>query len=263
MPNPPQGIQPIKTLQDLPDQGGPMPASYATPGQITAMRDYIKALEGHRFQTVANPWQGWSNMANALAGGLVSAAANQRQIESERYRRSLDPYPPGTMATPQTAPPAGGQPQPTEGTPVALGFSGAAPGDSSGGDPRGKIPLIRATAQRYGIDPDVAVKVAKSEGLGDFTGDKGTSFGAYQLHIGGGLGDNFYRDTGLDPRDPKNENATIDYALRHAASSGWSAFHGAANTGIGPMAGIGGGGTQALAFSGQPADQIYAGVQPQ
>src|SRR6516162_9020786 len=119
-PNQPQGIQPIQTLQAPPQQDQP-PPNYSTPGQIQAMHDYVKALQGHRFQTVANPWQGWSNIANALAGGVVDAAANQRQILSERYRRSLDPYPPG-IAPPQGQQQPGQQQRPSEGTPVAMGF---------------------------------------------------------------------------------------------------------------------------------------------
>jgi|SRR5579864_422936 len=121
---------------------------------------------------------------------------------------------------------------------------GAAAGPPS--DPRGVVPLIRRTAQKYGIDPDVAVRVAQSEGLGTFGGDlvngKPTSFGAFQLHVApGAMGADFQRDTGLDPSDPKNEAATIDYALKRAAEGGWSPFHGAARSGIGERQGLAGG----------------------
>jgi len=113
-------------------------------------------------------------------------------------------------------------------------------------DPRGKIPLIRQKAAEYGIDPDVAVKVAMSEGLGDFYGDNGKSGGAFQLYTGGGLGNEFQRDTGLSPLDPKNEDATIDYALKRAAQGGWGPWYGARHVGIGQFEGIGkpAGGTQ-------------------
>lgn len=117
-------------------------------------------------------------------------------------------------------------------------------------DPRGMENHIRETAKKYGIDPDVAVRVAQSEGLGTFQSSvpksgKGSyngredSWGAFQLYKGGGLGNDFEKETGLDPRDPKNEKATIDFALRHASKKGWGAFHGAKNTGIGPRQGIG------------------------
>ena len=108
-------------------------------------------------------------------------------------------------------------------------------------DPRGLSEYIRETARKYGVDPDVALKVAKSEGLRDFSGDGGKSGGAFQLYTGGGLGNTFKKDTGLDPLDPANEKATIDYALKHASQHGWKPWHGAAKVGVGEFDGIGGG----------------------
>ena len=123
--------------------------------------------------------------------------------------------------------------------PGRTGRPGAgAPG--GGGDPRGLEGYIRQKATENGIDPDTAVAVARSEGLSNPIGDHGTSHGAFQLHTGGGLGDAFRKETGLDPADPANEKATIDFALKNAAKGGWGPWHGAANTGIGPWAGIGG-----------------------
>ena len=90
-------------------------------------------------------------------------------------------------------------------------------------DPRGKAAHIRETAKKYGIDPEVALRVAKSEGLASFKsgvkrkdGTEEPSWGAFQLYTGGGLGNKFKKETGLDPADPKNEDATIDYALKYA-----------------------------------------------
>ena len=123
--------------------------------------------------------------------------------------------------------------------PGSYGQGLPAPGGQSSADPRGMIPIIRAAAIRNGIDPDVAVAVARSEGLGNPVGDNKTSFGAMMLHIGGGVGDLFRKDTGLDPSDPKNEVATIDYAMQYAAKYGWGAWHGAARIGIGDRQGIG------------------------
>jgi hypothetical protein len=103
---------------------------------------------------------------------------------------------------------------------------------------------IREMATRFGIDPDVAMKVARSEGFNNFTGDNGTSFGSFQLHVtpggkGRALGDQFREKTGLDPSDPRNEAATIQFALSQAARTGWKDFHGARNTGIGDWQGVG------------------------
>lgn len=107
-------------------------------------------------------------------------------------------------------------------------------------DPRDVAPYIRERAAAYGIDPDVALRVARAEGLRDFYGDNRTSFGALQLHVGGGVGDEFRRATGLDPSDPANERATIDFALRVAAQRGWGPWRGAARVGIGQWEGIAG-----------------------
>lgn len=116
-------------------------------------------------------------------------------------------------------------------------------GPATRNDPRGLESYIRERAQAYGIDPDIAMRVARSEGLSSFYGDNNTSFGAFQLHVtpggrGGAVGDNFRRDTGLDPSDPRNERAMIDYALRHAKRYGWGAWSGARNQGINGYRGI-------------------------
>jgi len=136
----------------------------------------------------------------------------------------------------------------------------ALPAGTDRSDPRGMAGYIRETAKKYGIDPEVALRVAKSEGLSSFrsgvrmkNGKEEPSFGAFQLYTGGGLGNQFRKDTGLDPSDPANEKATIDYALRTAAKVGWGPWHGAKNTGIKQWEGIGGGGE---------ATKTAAGTEP-
>jgi hypothetical protein len=125
---------------------------------------------------------------------------------------------------------------------------GAAAGGGSGvfGSQAEKEAYIRRMAAQIGIDPDVAMRVARSEGFNNFKssipGEQ--SFGAYQLHVtpggrGHAVGDQFRQDTGLDPNDPANERQGIDYALNWARKHGWGDFHGAANTGIGKWQGIG------------------------
>jgi len=123
-------------------------------------------------------------------------------------------------------------------------------GKANKGDPRGLAPFIRETAKKYGIDPEVALRVAKSEGLSSFrsgvrtkSGKEEPSFGAFQLYTGGGLGNKFQEEMRLDPSDPANEKATIDYALRTAAKVGWGPWHGAKKVGIQQWDGITGGGT--------------------
>ncbi len=125
----------------------------------------------------------------------------------------------------------------------------------SRGDPRGMIPVIREAAARYGHNPDTAVKVFGHEGLGEYVGDEGTSFGASQLHIGGGLGDQFINETGLDPRDPANEPAMIDWSMRNLGQTGWEPYHGAARAGVEAREGVG---TEANA----PASPPHVVAQP-
>lgn len=106
---------------------------------------------------------------------------------------------------------------------------------------------IRQAAKARGIDPDIALKVAQSEGLGGaYSGDQGSSFGPFQLHYGGvsgtskgnavpGLGDTFTAKTGLHASDPATTQAQIDFALDYAAKNGWAAWHGWQGD---PLAGI-------------------------
>jgi hypothetical protein len=116
-------------------------------------------------------------------------------------------------------------------------------GNMTPADPRGLSSYIQERAAAYGIDPRTALRVARSEGLASFYGDyvngRPTSFGALQLHVGGGVGDEFRRATGLDPSNPANEKQTIDFALRIAAQRGWGPWHGAARVGVGQWEGIG------------------------
>lgn len=155
---------------------------------------------------------------------------------------------PGGSAFPNAAGPPG-----SNGT--AYGPTGTMPSGGitgPGGDPRGMEAHIRATAAKYGIDPDTAVAVAKSEGLTTFQSSvqrvgKGSyngredSWGAFQLYRGGGLGNEWEKaNPGKSVRDPANEKDTIDFALKHASKHGWGSWNGAKNTGIAPFAGIGG-----------------------
>jgi hypothetical protein len=108
---------------------------------------------------------------------------------------------------------------------------------------------IRDAATKRGINPNVAVAVAKSEGLkvgGEWQSDVGKakgrrekSYGPFQLNIEKGrLGVQFMKETGLDPRDESTVEAQIDYSLDHAAKHGWGAWFGAANVGIGRRQGL-------------------------
>jgi hypothetical protein len=141
------------------------------------------------------------------------------------------PLGPGTTVNPYAGGGGGGGYTP----PADLGKAGPA----TGGDPRGMIPVIRAAAIANGINPDIAVRVAQHEGLGKFLGDHGKSGGAFQLFTGGGEGNLFQQQTGLNPLDPKNERQSIWWAMNRVRTTGWGPWHGAAKAGIYGQTGIG------------------------
>ena len=115
------------------------------------------------------------------------------------------------------------------------GTKGGANGGPKGGGHFSVEDYIKQSAIAHGIDPAIALAVAKSEGLNNYVGDRGSSYGPYQLHYGGvakggmavsGLGDEFTKETGLDARDRGTIKQQIDFALGRAAKSGWGAWHG-------------------------------------
>ena len=71
--------------------------------------------------------------------------------------------------------------------------------------------FIRRNAPALGVDPRAALAVAMSEGLSGDVGDNGTSFGPFQLHVGGALPSGRGRAWAESP-------AGILYALRQIAS---------------------------------------------
>lgn len=97
---------------------------------------------------------------------------------------------------------------------------------------------IRKAAVARGIDPEIAVEVARREGMntsvvGDNqqsavvkNGVREPSYGPFQLYMGGGLGNKFLKEKGLDPRDPTTVKEQIDFALDEARKSGWGAWYG-------------------------------------
>ncbi|WP_136617069.1 MULTISPECIES: hypothetical protein [Mesorhizobium] len=113
--------------------------------------------------------------------------------------------------------------------------------------------MIRRAAAAEGINPDIFLKVAKSEGgLGGFVqssvfknGIQEPSFGPMQLLKGGpgtgfpkGLGNAFEEQTGLSVSDPANMEAGIQFAAKQAKQSGWSQWYGAKAAGVGKWEGI-------------------------
>lgn len=115
------------------------------------------------------------------------------------------------------------------------------------------VDYISKAAIARGIDPEVALRVAKAEALNVFDpsqadrgGDDGSSFGPFQLHYKGlsrlmpnaGLGDEFTRVTGLDARDPNTWKEQVDFSLDWAKRAGWKPWMGAKRVGVGDFQGI-------------------------
>ena len=123
---------------------------------------------------------------------------------------------------------------------------------------------IRHAAKKRGIDPEIALKVAMSEGgVSDpyrqsdvvKNGVREQSYGPFQLYMNGGLG-NEALAAGIDPR--KDWRGGIDFALDKAAEGGWGPWMGAEKVGVTGRMGIGGGQQPmqvADASGGMPAPQ--------
>lgn len=132
---------------------------------------------------------------------------------------------------------------------------------------------IRQAALARGIDPDIAVRVAQSEGgLRDPVRQSGVmkdgrqepSYGPFQLLVGGegtgfpaGMGNDALA-RGIDPRNPDHALRGVDFALDGAAKNGWGAWYGAKAAGIGNRDGIGAG-AKGVQMAGMPAQMPAPG----
>lgn len=112
---------------------------------------------------------------------------------------------------------------------------------------------IRRAAAARGIDPDIAVRAARSEGLAKGVWQSNVvhpkrgrepSYGPFQLLEGGqggwptGLGNAFKAKTGMSPSDPQSLFPGIDFALDTVAREGWGQWYGPAKIGITGKTGV-------------------------
>jgi hypothetical protein len=115
--------------------------------------------------------------------------------------------------------------------------TGAATPTGVGGFPSAaeRVAYYRELGAKNGVSPDVLQKVVESEGLGKYVGDRGSSFGDFQLHYGGlagggmavgGLGDEFTKKTGLDARDPKTWKEQAEFSVDYMKRNGLGPWHG-------------------------------------
>lgn len=81
---------------------------------------------------------------------------------------------------------------------------------------------VTRRAVAYGLDPNAVLAVASQEGLGGGVGDGGTSFGPWQLHVGGALPPAVWSHGPAYAQAWAWSPAGIDYALRQMAAKGAS-----------------------------------------
>lgn len=110
--------------------------------------------------------------------------------------------------------------------------------------------FIASEARARGIDPAVALDVARHEGGTKLwnrqsdvkkNGVREPSWGPFQLYMGGGLGNRYQKATGKHPSsgNPEDGKAAIRFALDEVVRDGWSQWYGAKAAGYGKWAGIG------------------------
>lgn len=218
-----------------------------TPQTIARRRAIAEAILG-RARTPQNVGEGW----HAIANGIVANVLNRRAAQAEQTALTNAREQMGALYGHENAdyfPPA---PTPigNASDATAPAFAPAPTQASLGGEEptvEGMTSYIREAAAARGIDPDVAVRVARSEGLApgvwqskviNKRGQRETSYGPFQLLVGGGLGDKFQEIYGVSPEDRSTWRQQIDFALDQAAQGGWSPWYGAAKVGVGTRTGL-------------------------
>jgi hypothetical protein len=227
--------------------------SSLTPEQI----EQLQALEIRRRMggvdtSPVNHWsQGAARVVDALGGVLRERRLANAAAENQQYNQGLaspliDALGGGSSPTASAA---------TSGVAQEMASTSPAPVVAEGEI----ADYIRQSATARGIDPDIALRVAMSEGgLKDpvrqsnvvKNGVREASYGPFQLYMGGGLG-NKALEAGIDPRDPNQWRQGVDFALDQAAKGGWSPWYGAAKVGVGNRTGLDN--ARAIGFSPQAA----------
>jgi hypothetical protein len=85
--------------------------------------------------------------------------------------------------------------------------------------------IIDTAAAKNNIDPRIMYGIVRGESIGKTSGeydvgDNRQSFGPFQMYMGGGLGNNFQRDTGLDPRNMSTLPQQADWIAKEIAKRG-------------------------------------------
>lgn len=201
--------------------------------------------------------EAWSN-GGKIGEAIVKSALNAAQKAAEKaWDIVFDRLATGIASLLTGGKTGAAGPVSTATVGAVLGGAGAANDNKAGGfsglAKAASIPTtdissyIRNAAIQRGIDPDIALRVAMSEGgvtswnlQSSYVknGVREPSFGPFQLYKGGGLGNAMIKQTGLDPALAANGPAGVDFALDNAKKSGWGQWYGAAKAGIGDWEGI-------------------------
>lgn len=80
-----------------------------------------------------------------------------------------------------------------------------------------RIAFYRQYAQSKGINPDTVQATVMGEGASAYVGDQGTSFGDFQLHTGGGMGD-LAQKAGINVTDPTTWKEQGQFAIDQMAA---------------------------------------------
>jgi hypothetical protein len=134
---------------------------------------------------------------------------------------------------------------------------GEASSEVKGGYPLSQKELeavIIKEANLRNIDPTVAVAIFRSEGAGAYQsqiarsgkgslGGKEASFGPYQLYTGGGLGNQYEKETGRTLTEDNSIDGLkrqVQFSLDAAVDSGWTPWYGRKTAGVSERQGLSG-----------------------
>jgi hypothetical protein len=251
--------------------------SYVPEGKIEGRQDTIgyRAPKPQTDSGLSEDWKDISPISSSQASGLRALAKDvgldlPKSKEAEKYdeeNTSDNPLRAGVLAVREKFFPSqaasGGvvgrkhyQDGGMEDVPTNEGLA-SVPAPTTAAEPEFKYPTneeveayIAQEAARRNIDPEVAVRVWRSEGAsGDpreawqskvinKRGERERSYGPYQLYMEGGLGNEMVGKTGLSPEDPRNWKPSVGFALDQAATGGWGPWHGAKAIGLDEKAGL-------------------------
>lgn len=182
-----------------------------------------------------------ANMSAAISGGVklgrkISGkdTAEETPAKSALITRREDTPP---HATPKSAPMS---------NTVSPGYEGVTKSQMEG--------VIRSEAALRNMDPEVAIRIFKAEGAGAYQSQiarsgkgvhngKEASFGPYQLFTGGGLGNEYEKETGrnlLDDNTVEGITKQIQFSLDKAVDLGWTPWYGRGPAGVGKRDGLSG-----------------------